>query len=104
MTAVQIPTTEIELIYILLILHDSTFWKNINAFHGRLRTCILQYNLLFWMKYIQAKLQKNFQNILFGELFVVKMMGSGGESMYHKTFGNMIHPSGLWSILNRLVS
>ena len=28
-----------------------------------------------------------------GELFVVKMMGSGGESMHHKTFGNMIHPN-----------
>ena len=27
-----------------------------------------------------------------GELFVVKMMGSGGESMYYKTFGNKIHP------------
>ena len=28
-----------------------------------------------------------------GDLFVVKMKGSGGESMYHKTFGNMILPS-----------
>ena len=27
-----------------------------------------------------------------GELFVVKMLGPGGASMNHKTFGNMIHP------------
>ena len=27
-----------------------------------------------------------------GELSLVKMKGSGGESMHHKTFGNMIHP------------
>ena len=29
-----------------------------------------------------------------GELFVVKMMGPGGQSMNHKTFGNMGHPKG----------
>ena len=31
-----------------------------------------------------------------GELFVVKMMGSGGESMYHKTFGKMKHPKAIF--------
>ena len=33
-----------------------------------------------------------------GELIVVKKMGSGGESMHHKTFDSMTHPSGprLW--------
>ena len=31
--------------------------------------------------------------ISLGELFVVKMMGPGGQSMNHKTFGNMGHPN-----------
>ena len=36
---------------------------------------------------------KHFEFFSLGELFVPKMLGSGGSSMYHKTFGNMIHPS-----------
>ena len=31
-------------------------------------------------------------NFSLGEHFAVKMIESGGESMYHKTFGNMKHP------------
>ena len=34
-----------------------------------------------------------FKKISLGELFVVKILGPGGYSMYDKTFGNMIHPS-----------
>ena len=32
------------------------------------------------------------KKISLGELFVVKILGPWGLSMYHKTFGNMIHP------------
>ena len=36
---------------------------------------------------------KNFNFFSLGELFVVKILGSGGSIMYHKTFGNMKHPN-----------
>ena len=43
---------------------------------------------------------KNFNFFSLGEPFVVKILGSGGSIMYHKTFGNMKHPIVLEVSLN----
>ena len=44
------------------------------------------------------------KKISLGELFVVKMLGPGGASMNHKTFGNMIHPNGWEPLLEAEVA
>ena len=41
---------------------------------------------------LRGTFKMEIQKKSFGELFVVKMMGLGGDSMYHKTFGNLNHP------------
>ena len=39
-------------------------------------------------------MKKKIIHFSLGELFVIKMMGKGGYSIYHETFGNMNHPIG----------